>query len=90
MFGVCVMLGMGATGGATGHATTTPVPMMRVGVAAVLAPPVDVRGGPTLQVLMTPARMAAEPRDAAALALLRRGVGARLLRVTSDSDFLGG
>ena len=90
MFGVCVMLGMGATGGVIGRTTTTPVPMMRVGVAAVLAPPVDARGGPTIQVLMTPARMAAEPHGAAALALLRGGVGARLLRVTSGLDFLGG
>ena len=88
--GVGVMLGVGATGGATGHTTMTPFPKMRVGIAAVLAPPAAARGGPAIQVPMTPFRMAAVPRDAAALALLRREAGARLLRATSGSDFLGG
>ena len=69
---------------------TTPVLTMRVGVAAALAPPVDARGGPAIQVPMTPARTAAAARGVAALAPWGCGVGARLLRATSGSVFLGG
>ena len=90
MTGVGVTLGVGATGGRTGRMAITPVPMMRVGVAAVFAPPADARGGPAIQVPMTPARMAAVAREAAALALLGWELRARLLRATSGSDFLGG
>ena len=90
MTGVRTTLGVGVAGGRTGRMTMTPVPMMRVGVAAVLAPPADARGGPAIQVPMTPARMAAVARDAAALALLGWEVGARLLRATSGSDFMEG
>ena len=85
--GVGVVVGAGATGGRAGHMTMTPAPMMRAGSA--LAPPAVAQGGQTIQGPTIPARMAAVVRDVAALALLGWAVGARLLRATSGSDFLG-
>ena len=73
--GVGVVVGVSATGGKAGHITMTLAPMIRAGAAAALAPPADAQGGRAIQGLMTPARMAAVVRDAAALALLGCAVG---------------